>query len=80
MEVRDSHQAFENALVVGMLTLNRHDTTGRYIGEFMYMYSGVDRNLSGSGDVFDWFKNRNTREYVGVRPSTKRPRIMPDGE
>jgi hypothetical protein len=46
--LRDSQQAFRDAL-------GNADLTMETVGEYMYMYSEPDG---------DWFKNRNTREYV----------------
>jgi hypothetical protein len=46
--LRDSQQAFRDALGNGDLNMET-------VGAFMYMYSEADG---------DWFKNRNTREYV----------------
>ena len=46
--LRDSQQAFRDAL--GNL-----DLTDETIGDYMYMYSEDDG---------DWFKHRDTREYV----------------
>ena len=71
MKVRDSQEAFTNALTVGMLTLDRTNTTDRYVGDFMYMYTD---------ETFDWFKNRNTREYVKVRPDTRIQKVDVGGE
>jgi len=46
--LRDSQQAFRDALGNGDLTMET-------VGEFMYMYSEADG---------DWFKHKITREYV----------------
>jgi len=48
MFMRDSQQAFRDAIGNGDLTFET-------AGEWMYMHSEEDG---------DWFKNRNTREYV----------------
>ena len=56
MEMRDSQEAFDHAIKVGVLSIM--PTANNHVGDYMYMYSEKE---------VDFFKHVDTREYIRVR-------------
>ena len=56
IELRKSSECFENAIATGFLD-NRRIENDKWAGNWMYMYSKLG---------IDFFKNRNTRNYIEV--------------
>lgn len=55
MKIRDSQEAFNNALNNEKLVHNENESN--FVGLYMYMYSD---------DKYDYFKHIETREYIKV--------------
>ena len=53
---RDAQKAFQEAIDSGHLLVDRNNTL-RYAGNYMYMHSS---------ETMDYFKNKETRKYMGV--------------
>lgn len=56
MEMRDSQEAFDHAIEVGVLCTT--PMAHNYAGDYMYMYSD---------DGVDFFKHHDTRKYIRVQ-------------
>ena len=63
---RDHEVAFRQAIAQGYLSDNENDS--HYAGNFMYMNS---EHIESRLDI-DYFKNRDTREYLKIHVETVR--------
>jgi len=64
---KDHMEAFNHAIANEYLTDNENDTN--YAGNYMYMNS---EHIESRLDI-DYFKNRDTREYLKIHVETIKP-------